>query len=175
MRTGTYEEAGDREHGQEMADSILESPGRRYSSGTLYYAMPHKPSSIKTWDGKPKRKRAAVKATVLCFFRWPQLMLLVSEGTQGHLPPQRHSQVGLSGCYLHPSDRPAGRMGLEGRGSTGGQWRLPGGWGWEARSTRGWASPTDPVQGENASYSKQGEAGGWDVSHLASRSRWGWS
>lgn len=56
-----------------------------------------------------------------------------------------------------------------------GQWRLPGGWGWEARSTRGWASPTDPVQGENASYSKQEEAGGWDVSHLASKSRWGWS
>lgn len=84
--------------------------------------------------------------------------------------------MGLSGCSLHPGDRPAGRKGLEGSGSTGGSGDCQ-----EAGAGRPGLLDLDggfphwSCAGEKCTIQQAGEAGGWDVSHLASRSRWGWS
>lgn len=125
------------------------------------------------WETRGKAS-CRVKAAVLCFF-WRSRQLLVSESAQGHLPPksteswvcqaptsqlQASRQRGTRGKWQHRGAvGTVGRQGLGGRGC-GGIWMR----GFPCRS---WA-------GGKCIGQQAGEDGGWDVSHLASRSRWGW-
>lgn len=82
--------------------------------------------------------------------------------------------MGLSGSSLHPSYRPAGREEPQGNGNIERHWGTMSTRDWEARDAGGsgflhWS------RAEQKCMEQAEEDGGWDVSHLASRSRWGCS
>lgn len=123
----------------------------------LHYATSHKASSIKK-EGKRESKLQIQGCSFVSFCDGRGCCLF-----------QR--KMGLSGFSLHPS------YSLAGRGTTG-KWRHRGavgknvGQGLRSQGCRRIWLPS-LVQGMQKCMEQTGEDGGWDVSHLASRSRWG--
>lgn len=112
----------------------------------------------------------------MCFFWWSRQLLLVSESTQGHLPPKGTERwVCEAAPYIPATGQQAERDWREVAAQRGsGDRRETGAGRPGVREDLDGGFPHRSRPGGKCIRQQAGEDGGWDVSHLASRSRWGW-